>query len=39
MLASLEQYVGYVDGASRSTQNLYFAASAIFALDDELVSL
>ena len=34
----LEPFVGYVDGASRSTQNLSFAAWAIFTLNGELVS-
>ena len=36
---SLEPFVGYVDGASRSTQNLSSAVWAIFAPNDELVSL
>jgi len=34
----LEPFVGYVDGASCSTQNLSSAAWAIFDLYDELVS-
>ena len=38
MLESLEPFVGYVDGASRSTQNLSYAAWAIFAPSGELVS-
>ena len=33
----LEPFVGYGDGASRSTQNLSSAAWAIFALNNELV--
>ena len=35
---SLEPFVGYDDGASRSTQNISSAAWAIFAPNDELVS-
>ena len=38
MSESLEPFVGYADGASRSTQNLSSAAWAIFAPNDELVS-
>ena len=38
MIESLEPFVGYVDGASRSTQNLSSTTWAIFALNDELVS-
>lgn len=34
----LEPFVGYADGASRSTQNLTSAAWAIFAPSRELVS-
>ena len=32
-------YIGFADGASRSTQNLDFAASAIYAPTNELISL
>jgi ribonuclease HI len=32
-------YIGFADGASRSTQNLAFAAWAIYAPTNELVSL
>ena len=39
MLTSLEPYVGYADGASRSTQNLSSATWAIFAPDGKLVSV
>ena len=38
MSESLEPFVGYVDGASHSTQNLSFAVWAIFTLNGELVS-
>ena len=38
MSESSEPFVGYADGASRSTQNLSSTAWAIFALNDELVS-
>ena len=38
MSESLEPFVGYADGASRSTQNLSFAAWGIFTPNDELVS-
>ena len=38
MFESSEPFVGYVDGASRSKQNLSFAAWAIFARKNELVS-
>ena len=38
MSESLEPFVGYADGASRSTQNLSSAAWAIFAPSGELVS-
>ena len=38
MSESLEPFVGYVDGASRSTQNLSFVAWAIFSPNGELVS-
>ena len=38
MFESLEPFVGYADGASRSTQNLSFSSWAIFAPNDELVS-
>jgi len=38
MLESSEPFVGYADGASRSTQNLSSAAWAIFAPSGELVS-
>lgn len=36
---SLKLYIGYVDGASCSTQNLSFEAWAIFAPNGELVSM
>jgi ribonuclease HI len=39
MSESLLPYVGFGDGASRSTQNLAFAAWAIYAPTNELVSL
>ena len=39
MSESLEPFVGYVDGASRNTQNLSSAVWAIFAPNVELVSL
>ena len=38
MNKSLEPFIGCVDGASRSTQNLSFVAWAIFAPGGELVS-
>ena len=38
MLESSESFVGYVDGASRSTRNLSSTAWAIFAPSGELVS-
>ena len=38
MSESLEPFIGYVDGVSRSTQNLSSAAWAIFASNDELLS-
>ena len=38
MYESSEPFVGYADGASRSTQNLSSAAWAIFAPSGELVS-
>ena len=38
MIESSKPFVGYVDGASRSTQNLSFAALAIFTPNDELMS-
>ena len=38
MSESLKPFVGYVDGASRSTQNLSSATWAIFASNSELVS-
>ena len=38
MSGSLEPFVGYVDGASRSTHNLSSVAWAIFTLNGELVS-
>ena len=38
MYESSEPFVGYVDGASRSTQNLSSTAWAIFAPNGELVS-
>jgi len=38
MLEPLEPFVGYADGASHSTQNLSFAAWAIFTPSGELVS-
>ena len=38
MYEYLEPFVGYADGASRSTQNISSAAWAIFAPNDELVS-
>ena len=38
MSESLEPFVGYVDGASRSTHNLSSATWAIFTLNGELVS-
>ena len=38
MSESSEPFVGYVDGASRSTQNLSSATWAIFTPNDELVS-
>ena len=38
MSESSEPFVGYADGASRSTQNLSSAAWAIFAPNGELVS-
>ena len=38
MSESLEPFVGYTDGASRSTQNLFFAAWTIFDPSGELVS-
>ena len=34
----LESFIGYTDGASRSTQKLFFAAWGIFAPSSELVS-
>ena len=37
MFESSKPFVGYVDGASRSTQNLSSAAWAIFAPNSELV--
>ena len=39
MSTSLEPYIGYSDGASRSTQNLSSVAWAIFAPNGELVSM
>jgi ribonuclease HI len=39
MSESLLPYIGFADGASRSTQNLAFAAWAIYAPTNELVSL
>jgi len=39
MLESLERYVGYANGASRSTQNLSSANWAIYGPNGELVSL
>ena len=38
MSESLEPFVGYVDGASRSTQNLSSVAWDIFTPNGELVS-
>ena len=38
MSKSLEPFFGYVDGASRSAQNLSSVACAIFSPNDELVS-
>ena len=38
MSESLEPFIGYADGASRSTQNLSFVAWAIFAPSGDLVS-
>ena len=38
MLESSEPFVGYAHGASRSTQNLFSAAWAIFDPSGELVS-
>ena len=38
MLESSKPFVGYVDGASRSTQNISSTGWAIFALNGELVS-
>ena len=38
MFEPLEPFVGYADGASRSTQNLSSAVCVIFAPNDELVS-
>jgi ribonuclease HI len=39
MSESLLPYIGFIDGASRSTQNLSSAAWAIYAPTNELVSL
>lgn len=39
MSASLEPFVGYVDGSSHSSQNLSSTAWAIFAPHGKLVSL
>ena len=38
MTESSEPFVGYADGASRSTQNISSAAWAIFSLNCQLVS-
>ena len=38
MFESLEKFVGYADGASRSTHNLSSTVWAIFAPNDELVN-
>jgi ribonuclease HI len=39
MSESLLPHIGFTDGASRSTQNLSFAAWAIYAPTNELISL
>ena len=39
MSESSKHFVGYADGANRSTQNLSSAAWDIFSPNDELVSL
>ena len=39
MSVSSLPYIGFLDGTSRSTQNLAFVAWAIYAPTDELVSL
>jgi ribonuclease HI len=39
MLVSSLTYIGFVDGTSRSTQNLASTAWAIYAPTDELISL
>ena len=39
MSTSLQTYIGFVDGACRSTQNLSSAACALFAPDGELIDL
>ena len=39
MLVSSLPYIGFADGASRSTQNLVSVAWVIYAPTDELISL
>jgi ribonuclease HI len=39
MLVSSLPYIGFADGASRSTQNLSFAAWEIYAPTNELISI
>jgi hypothetical protein len=39
MLTSYLPYIGFVDGASHSSQNLAFVAWAIYAPTNELISL